>query len=225
MHAVARILIIEDHPMFAASVCDVVSLVAPGTDIQRMERLAGFEEVYCRYLPDLVIADLNLGDSCGMATVMALRAVDPHLPLLVATADEDFLADTVDDPAENFWRLDKNSDFQAFVEQIADVMIAVGLSPTWRMRNSLQSAAESGLRTVVAGCAGEMPVLTDGQKTLMEFVTLGLSNKEIGRRLNLSPDTVKHHLTEVFSRFNANSRTQAATIYRRMVAARVTVDA
>ncbi len=226
MTSAARVLIIEDHPMFAASICDVVSLVAPGTEIRRMESLAGFEETYCAYLPDLVIADLNLTDSSGFDTVYALRAVDEHLPLIVATADEDFLAQTADDPASNLWRLDKNSDFQVFVEQIADVMIAVGLSPTWRMQSSLESAAVSGLKgvnhlTVIGGT----PELTPAQKTLMELVTMGLSNKEIGKRLDLSPDTVKHHLTEVFSRFNASSRTQAATIYRRMVATRVAVDA
>lgn len=227
MSAPARVLIIEDHPMFAASICDVVSLVAPGTEIQRLDGLADFEETYCAFLPDLVIADLNLTDSSGIETLHALRAVDDFLPLIIATADEDFLATTEDDPAGNLWRLDKNSDFQVFVEQIADVMIAVGLSPTWRMQSSLESAAVSGLKgisslTITAPADNE---LTPSQKTLMELVTLGLSNKEIGRRLDLSPDTVKHHLTEVFARFNASSRTQAATIYRRMVASRVTVDA
>lgn len=222
----ARVLIIEDHPMFAASVSDVVSLVAPGSDVRRMEQIAGFEETYCAYLPDLVIADLNLEDSAGMDTVSTLRSVEDRLPLIVATADEAFLESTVDDPQGNFWRLDKNSDFQMFVEKIADVMISVGLSPTWRMSSSLESAAMSGLKGIeLADSTLAASDLTPAQKTLMEFVSLGLSNKEIGRRLNLSPDTVKHHLTEVFSRFNANSRTQAATIYRRMVASRLAVDA
>ncbi len=227
MSAAARVLIIEDHPMFAASICDVVSLVAPGTDIRRMDSLAGFEEIYCEYLPDLVIADLNLGDSMGFETVHTLRAVDEFLPLIVATADEAFLESTVDDPAKNLWRLDKNSDFQVFVEQIADVMIAVGLSPTWRMQSSLESAALSGLKGIsqMTVTGSQVIELSPSQKTLMELVTMGYSNKEIGKRLDLSPDTVKHHLTDVFARFNASSRTQAATIYRRMVASRVSVDA
>lgn len=225
MSPVARVLIVEDHPLFAASICDVVSLVAPGTEIRRMESLAGFEEMYCAFLPDLVIADLNLGDSSGMNTLQTLRSVEENLPLIVATADEEFLQATVDDPPGNFWRLDKNSDFQVFVEQIADVMIAVGLSPTWRMQSSLESAAVSGLRSIGTGPGASTVGLSAAQQTLMELVSMGLSNKEIGRRLELSPDTVKHHLTEVFARFNATSRTQAATIYRRMVATRLAVDA
>jgi LuxR family maltose regulon positive regulatory protein len=67
--------------------------------------------------------------------------------------------------------------------------------------------------------------LTQYQQSLMEMVALGLSNKEIAKRLSISPDTVKHHLTELFARFNATSRTQAATIYRGMVSTRVSVAA
>jgi DNA-binding NarL/FixJ family response regulator len=225
MHAVAKVMIVEDHPLFAASICDIVSLVAPGTDYIKLDSLSDFKRVYQEYQPDLVIADLNLGDTVGAETISVLRSVDERLPLIIATADEEFLAKTRDDSANNFWRLDKNSDFQVFVESIADVMITVGLSPSWRLQSSLLSAAESGLKTVGGQMAAGDTGLSTSQQTLMELVALGLSNKEIGRKLNISPDTVKHHLTELFARFNATSRTQAATIYRRMVATRVAVEA
>jgi two-component system nitrate/nitrite response regulator NarL len=223
MNSIARVLIVEDHPLFAASICDIIGLVASGTETLRIENLDEFSSVFAQFQPDLVIADLNLGTTCGLETCTAIRDVDAHVPLMISTADSDFLASTMDDPKNNFWRLNKNDDFQAFVECIADVMITVGLSPSWRLQSSLQSVAQSGLK-FMGSSAGSVE-LTQYQQSLMEMVTLGLSNKEIAKRLGISPDTVKHHLTELFSMFNATSRTQAATIYRRMVSTRISIAA
>ncbi|MCE2679579.1 MAG: response regulator transcription factor [Burkholderiales bacterium] len=223
MNSIAKVLIVEDHPLFAASICDIIGLVAPGTSTLRIENLDDFARVYEEFQPDLVIADLNLGTTSGLDTCWAIRDIDAKVPLMISTADTDFIESTADEPQNNFWRLNKNDDFQSFVESIADVMITVGLSPSWRLQNSLLSVAESGLKTM--GSPVGALELTQYQQSLMEMVALGLSNKEIAKRLNISPDTVKHHLTELFSKFNATSRTQAATIYRGMVSTRISVAA
>nr|WP_245188080.1 helix-turn-helix transcriptional regulator [Frateuria flava] len=55
-----------------------------------------------------------------------------------------------------------------------------------------------------------MAPLTDRQREIVRWVAQGLSNKEIGRRMGISPTTVKTHLHNIFERAGINGRQQLA---------------
>ncbi len=60
-------------------------------------------------------------------------------------------------------------------------------------------------------------MLTEREYQIMELVSEGLSNKEIGRRLNLSEGTIKVHLHHTYQKLAVNNRTALAvsTLFRR----------
>jgi DNA-binding NarL/FixJ family response regulator len=51
-----------------------------------------------------------------------------------------------------------------------------------------------------------MDQLTERQRDIVGWVTQGLSNKEIGRHLGISPTTVKTHLHNIFERVGVSGR-------------------
>jgi len=51
-----------------------------------------------------------------------------------------------------------------------------------------------------------MEQLTERQRDIVGWVTQGLSNKEIGRHLGISPTTVKTHLHNIFERIGVSGR-------------------
>jgi len=57
--------------------------------------------------------------------------------------------------------------------------------------------------------------LSGREREILELLTQGLSNKEIGSRLDLSPFTVKNHLARIFPKMRVHSRTAAVTAYLR----------
>jgi len=59
--------------------------------------------------------------------------------------------------------------------------------------------------------AAEEP-LSDREITVLERVATGKPNKVIAAELSLSEDTVKAHLRSIFSKLNADDRTQAVTL-------------
>lgn len=71
--------------------------------------------------------------------------------------------------------------------------------------------APAGETALIAGAASPaQPRLTPRQSEVLDLVCLGLSNKLIGRRLDLSENTVRGHVQALMSFLEVSSRTEAA---------------
>jgi two-component system nitrate/nitrite response regulator NarL len=57
-----------------------------------------------------------------------------------------------------------------------------------------------------------LAVLTDRERQIMILVSEGLSNKEIGRRLNIADGTIKVHLHHIYQKLEINNRTVLAAL-------------
>lgn len=63
-----------------------------------------------------------------------------------------------------------------------------------------------------AGTENALTVLTDRERQIMCLVSEGLSNKEIGRRLNISDGTIKVHLHHIYEKLEIRNRTALAAL-------------
>jgi DNA-binding CsgD family transcriptional regulator len=62
--------------------------------------------------------------------------------------------------------------------------------------------------------------LTARELEMLQLISEGLTNREIGRRLSLSEETVKVHIRHLFARLQARSRAHAVAIgFRRGIVA------
>jgi DNA-binding CsgD family transcriptional regulator len=66
----------------------------------------------------------------------------------------------------------------------------------------------------LAGLAGDVGI-SDREKEIIRLVALGLDNREIGRRLFISPKTVKNHMTSIYAKTGARNRVQLANLLNR----------
>jgi DNA-binding CsgD family transcriptional regulator len=68
------------------------------------------------------------------------------------------------------------------------------------------------------GVEGRAPVrtawsrLTDSERSVAEHVAAGLTNRETGAKLFISPHTVDYHLRHIFRKLDIDSRIQLARI-------------
>jgi len=74
--------------------------------------------------------------------------------------------------------------------------------------------AESLLNTVRSrmrsSAHGPLSVLTDREMQVLRHVSMGLSNREVGKSLGISVETVKEHVQNILRKLHVNDRTQAA---------------
>ena len=76
-----------------------------------------------------------------------------------------------------------------------------------------------------ASPAGSVSSLSEREDAVLAAVARGLSNREIGRQLWISEQTVKFHLRNIYSKLGLSSRTEAARYaYRSGVAAALTIE-
>jgi DNA-binding NarL/FixJ family response regulator len=54
--------------------------------------------------------------------------------------------------------------------------------------------------------------LSERERQILEGVAGGLSNKEIGHRLNLTEKTVKHYMTNILQKLQVRNRVEAALL-------------
>jgi two-component system nitrate/nitrite response regulator NarL len=54
--------------------------------------------------------------------------------------------------------------------------------------------------------------LTERERQIMRLVSEGLSNKQIGRRLNITDGTIKVHLHHIFQKLDVRNRTALAAL-------------
>jgi DNA-binding NarL/FixJ family response regulator len=58
--------------------------------------------------------------------------------------------------------------------------------------------------------------LSEREQEVLQWLTSGASNREIGRRLFITESTVKRHVYNIFGKLNVRNRTQAALQARKL---------
>ena len=54
--------------------------------------------------------------------------------------------------------------------------------------------------------------LTDRELEVLALMVKGLTNRQIGQQLTISPSTVKHHVSNILSKLEASSRAEATAL-------------
>jgi DNA-binding CsgD family transcriptional regulator len=65
---------------------------------------------------------------------------------------------------------------------------------------------------VSSHAADKLPTLTQREREVLRLLADGLSNEEIGKRLFISPETVRTHVRKAMAKLEADTRTQAVAI-------------
>jgi DNA-binding NarL/FixJ family response regulator len=146
--------------------------------------------------PNVVLLDLRMPELDGLACLARLRKHDPTLPVVILSSYSD---EAQIEAARNEGALGY------IVKTVEPVDLATAL------RNAL-----SGRPFAVWGAEALQPAptgataLSERESAVLKAVARGLSNREIGRQLWISEQTVKFHLRNLYRKLGVSSRTEAA---------------
>ena len=136
--------------------------------------------------PDVVLMDLQMPRVTGVDAVKKLKADAPEVRSVVvsAYADGRMIEEAIANGATGF--VSKDVELEEVAAKIMEVAAAK------RVRSLARHTTLSSRETFV-----------------LRQVAVGLSNKQIARRLGISEKTVRNHLSRVFGKLRATNRTEA----------------
>lgn len=200
-----RVLIVDDHPLFRKGLGQLLQMV-PGF-VLAGEAADGEEGLaLSRQLkPDLILLDLNMRGMNGLEVLRGLRTARVESKVVMITvsdAGEDVVA-ALRAGVDGY--LLKDMEPEAMMAALADVAAGRVVIPP-QLNHLLAAALRSETRPQSVGAAG----LTEQETRILEKIAAGLSNKQIGRELDITEGTVKVHVKHVLRKLDLRSRVEAA---------------
>jgi len=206
------VLAVDDHPLMRSALHEVIALTFEHAElIEAANPAEGLAVLGQRPDTDLILLDLNFAAYDGLAFIEAFRVAAPAAPLLVYTMHED--ATTLKRAiAHGAVGIVPKTHSATLLKKAIEIVMEGGMYLPPTLGQQLASVdVDSRDRTAAR-------LVSEQQWRILELLSQGFGNKEIGRKLGLAPNTVKNHLTVIFQRLAVSNRTQAAIAARSLVA-------
>ncbi len=207
----ATVLIVEDHPLFASGLRDLIKLIHPNATVLHTSDLRGAKRLLEQHAPVMIVSDLHLPDCTDRQLLDWLEHSIANIPTVIVTADLDFIESYTATCRPNLWAIAKQMSFEQMTDLLSEAFIQTAMM---NMHDGGDAIHITQRLIERISHAPQKKELTDKQHQVMQLVSVGLSNKEIAREMNVSLETVKHHMKDIFDRLDVSSRTQAMAIFR-----------
>ncbi len=196
--AAARILLVDDHPIVREGLRAYLSLRPGLTVVGEAESVSKALALLGPTQPDLVLLDVKLEDTNGLSFLEELRKRESTLKVLLLTSflDEDYLREALRLGAAGY-----------LLKRAGQGALLDGIRAALRGERVLDPAAAALLPTLQDD---PLKRLTPRERTVLELLAEGLSNKAVAKRLDVGEKTVKTHVSSVLAKLGVKDRTQAA---------------
>ena len=195
------IVIADDHPILRHGLRQL--LEAEKDFVVVGEATSGQEAIECArgLSPDLLLLDVMMPGPPCMDVIRTLAQDTPATRTIVLTAniESDDLVQALQLGARGVVMK------EAATEMLLKAIRVVVSGRSWIGPEGVGDLVES-LRARSRQPSGRPYGLTARELEIVRSVTRGWTNKEIAHNLTLSEETVKHHLTKIFSKLNVSNR-------------------
>ncbi|HEY8582192.1 MAG TPA: response regulator transcription factor [Capillimicrobium sp.] len=204
-----RVLIADDHPLFRFGLralfdreddLDCVALASNGAEAIELARF---------HRPDVVVLDLHMPELDGIEATRRIVAELPGTGVLLLTMSDDDQAvlDAMRSGARGY--VLKGSDEDDVVRAVRAVANGDAILGPAVAESLLDRLAASPSKAAQA-----FPELTSREREVVDLLARGTSNGQIALQLDLSPKTVRNHVSSICNKLQVVDRAQAALVAR-----------
>jgi DNA-binding NarL/FixJ family response regulator len=209
------VIIVDDHPLFREGVRSVIdaeddlNVLAEGTSGDQALQLVR------ELRPRVALIDINMPNMNGMQVTRQIKAerLDTSIVLLTAYDDVEQVLHAFSAGAAAYCSKDVEAGkLVDIVRQVARGFYIVGdqVFDAEGLEDWLSRGVEAVRRPHLDGDIEAFTPLSPREMEILQYVTRGMSNKEIASKLGISHQTVKNHMTAILHKLDVEDRTQAA---------------
>jgi two-component system, NarL family, response regulator YdfI len=205
---VIRVLIAASSEIMGAGLEALLAAHPALVAVGRWQGMAGLASQVETQQPDIVVLELELPDDDTLAALEALAA-GSHPPAFVVLTDDPHGAWVAELLRTGVQAILPR---QAHAGEIIAAIEAAAAGLVTLHRDAIESLLPmlSPAPRVLPGAAQQ--ALTAREIEVLNMLAEGLGNKAIAWRLGISEHTIKFHLSSIFTKLNASSRTEAVTL-------------
>ena len=209
-----RVFLVDDHEIVRRGIADLLDdepdLLVCGEAASVAEALARIPATR----PDVAVLDVRLPDGNGVELCRDLRARSPELHCLMLTSfsDDEALLDAIMAGAAGFvLKQVLGHDLLAAIRTVASGQSLLDGRTTAALMNRLRRQRDD---------ADPLRELSDQERTVLELIGDGLTNRQIAERMFLAEKTVKNYVSNLLAKLGMERRTEAAVFATKMSAKR-----
>ena len=201
-----RVFLLDDHEVVRRGVADILSghadIIVVGEGKNAAEAMSRVPALR----PDVAILDVRLPDGDGVTVCRDLRAQLPDLGVVMLTSysdDEALFQAILAGAAGYLLKQILGQDLVTAVRTVAAGGSLLDPAATTAVLARMRRATEP---------AGPLAGLSEQERTVLDLIGEGLTNRQIGERMFLAEKTVKNYVSHILAKLGMGSRTQAAIL-------------
>lgn len=197
-------MIADDHSMIREGLKNLLELDG---DIQVISEAVDGEDCLDKLQvvkPDVLLLDINMPKKNGLEVLKFLKSKRSKLKVLVLTVHNEieYLMKAVDIGVNGYVLKDSES------AELKKAIFTVAEGETYIQPSLIPALNAKMIETNKD--AEKIKSLTKRELDVLKLLAVGMFNKEVGKRLEISERTVKNHVSNIFKKLGVTDRTQAA---------------
>lgn len=204
----APVLVVEDDPLMRQRLSRVLGEIGYASEAVHFAVSLAEARAHLDSQPvAMVLVDLGLPDGNGIELIQALRAQDPALWILVISAwsTEEAILGALRAGATGY-----------VLKERDDLEVSLSIRSVLRGGAPIDPFIARRILTLLPAAplhkpadTSEAEALSTRESEILEWVSLGLSNREIAELLSISRHTVECHIKRIYRKLAVSSRTRA----------------
>jgi len=203
-----RVFLLDDHELVRRGVRDLVSAE---DDIVVVGEAATGEDALQRIpaaKPDVAVLDVRLGETTGgtgttgIEVCREVRSAHPEIACVMLTSyadDEALFASIMAGAAGYVLKQIRGSDLVDAIRRVAAGESLLDPAVTARVLERLRSPV-----------ADPLAALTPQERRILDLITEGMTNRQIGEEMFLAEKTIKNYVSHLLTKLGMERRTEAA---------------
>ena len=202
-----RVFLLDDHEIVRRGVADLLQSEGDITVVGEGKNVAEALARVPALRPDVAVLDMRLPDGTGVDVCRELRSRMPELRAIMLTSysDDEALIEAIMAGASGYLlKQVLGSDLVNAVRTVAAGGSLLDPAATTAVLERIRRAAEEP--------TGPLTKLTDQERSVLELIGEGLTNRQIGERMFLAEKTIKNYVSQLLAKLGLERRTQAAVL-------------
>jgi len=199
-----RVFLMDDHELVRRGLVDllrsepdIVVVGEAGTTADALRRIPGAR-------PDVALLDGRLPDGSGIDVCRDIRSTNPGIRCVILTSfddDEALFAAIMAGASGYLLKEVGGSNLVAGIRQVAAGHSLIDPAVTQKLLDRLRNPVKE---------TSKLDQLTPREREILDLITDGYTNRQIGERLFLAEKTVKNYVSILLTKLGMQRRTQAA---------------